>query len=89
VGAGLNQRQGREKKVVHGPMGITRLPTCPLGMGRKAFLMVLAPLYCDVIVRRWEKFTGPKAQRGELPTSHPFGVLSSEGCNAPRYSNPG
>jgi hypothetical protein len=31
--------------------------------GRRAFLMELAPLYCDVIVQRFEKFTGTKAQR--------------------------
>ena len=32
-------------------------------MGRRAFLMELDPLYCDVIVTRWEAFTGKKAQR--------------------------
>jgi DNA modification methylase len=32
-------------------------------MGRHAFLMELDPLYCDVIVRRWEEFTGRKAER--------------------------
>lgn len=32
-------------------------------LGRHAFLMELDPLYCDVIVARWEKFTGKKAER--------------------------
>jgi DNA modification methylase len=38
--------------------------------GRKAFLMELDCLYCDVIVQRWEKFTGKKAERinGQTPT---------------------
>ncbi len=31
--------------------------------GRHAFLMELDDLYCDVIVERWEKFTGRKAER--------------------------
>ena len=31
--------------------------------GRRAFLMELDPLYCDVIVQRYEKFTGRKAER--------------------------
>jgi DNA modification methylase len=31
--------------------------------GRRAFLMELDPPYCDVIVQRWEKFTGKKAER--------------------------
>jgi DNA modification methylase len=31
--------------------------------GRKALVMELDPLYCDVIVRRWEQFTGQKAER--------------------------
>jgi DNA modification methylase len=31
--------------------------------GRKAFLMELDALYCDVIVQRFEKFTGQKAER--------------------------
>ena len=31
--------------------------------GRKAFLMELDAPYCDVIVQRWEQFTGRKAER--------------------------
>jgi DNA modification methylase len=31
--------------------------------GRRAFLMELDCLYCDVIVTRWEQFTGQKARR--------------------------
>jgi DNA modification methylase len=31
--------------------------------GRKAYLMEIDPLYCDVIVARFEKFTGKKAER--------------------------
>jgi DNA modification methylase len=31
--------------------------------GRRAFLMELDPLYCDVIVQRYEQFTGRKAER--------------------------
>lgn len=32
-------------------------------LGRKAYLMEIDPRYCDVIVERWEKFTGKQAQR--------------------------
>jgi DNA modification methylase len=32
-------------------------------LGRKVFLMELDPLYCDVIVERFEKFTGRSAER--------------------------
>ncbi|MCG3122054.1 MAG: hypothetical protein GIKADHBN_00430 [Phycisphaerales bacterium] len=31
--------------------------------GRRGFLMELDPLYCDVIVQRWQQFTGKKAER--------------------------
>jgi DNA modification methylase len=31
--------------------------------GRRAYLMELDPLYCDVIVARYEQFTGKKAER--------------------------
>jgi DNA modification methylase len=32
-------------------------------LGRKAFLMELDPLYCDVIISRYEQFTGKKSVR--------------------------
>jgi DNA modification methylase len=35
-------------------------------IGRKACLMELDPKYCDVIVKRWEDFTGKKAILAEL-----------------------
>jgi DNA modification methylase len=35
-------------------------------VGRKARLMELDPKYCDVIVTRWEQFTGKKAVLSEL-----------------------
>ena len=34
--------------------------------GRRAFLMELDALYCDVIVQRWERFTGKKAELARL-----------------------
>jgi DNA modification methylase len=36
--------------------------------GRRAFLMELDPLYCDVIVQRYEQFTGQKAEYVSVPT---------------------
>ena len=34
-------------------------------LGRKCFMMELDPHYCDVIIARWEKFTGQKAVKVE------------------------
>lgn len=35
---------------------------------RKCFMMELDPVYCDVIVARWEKYTGKKAELMNGPT---------------------
>jgi DNA modification methylase len=35
---------------------------------RRAFLLEIDQLYCDVIVRRWEAFSGGRAQRQTIPT---------------------
>ena len=37
--------------------------------GRRAFLMEIDALYCDVIVQRWERFTGKQAQRIEAKST--------------------
>lgn len=34
-------------------------------LGHKCFMMELAPHYCDVIIARWEQFTGKKAKKIE------------------------
>jgi DNA modification methylase len=39
--------------------------------GRKAYLMELDPLYCDVIVHRYEQFSGRKATRIGATRSRP------------------
>jgi DNA modification methylase len=41
--------------------------------GRRAFLLEVDPLYCDVIIVRWQNFTGRKAKR-----------LTERGRSAPR-----
>lgn len=32
-------------------------------LGRKCFMLELDPHYCDIIIERWEKFTGQKAEK--------------------------
>ena len=34
-------------------------------LGRKCYMMELDPYFCDVIITRWEKFTGMKAQKAK------------------------
>ena len=44
--------------------------------GRKAYLMEIDPAYCDVIVQRWEEFTGKKAERPGTALDQPAEVGS-------------
>ena len=46
--------------------------------GRRAFLMELDPPYCDVIVKRWEEFTGKKAERLLVKDSLPGAITGDE-----------
>ena len=32
-------------------------------LNRKCYMMEISPIYCDVIIDRWEKFTGKKAEK--------------------------
>jgi DNA modification methylase len=32
-------------------------------MDRRGYLMDLDPKYCDVIIKRWEQYTGEKAKK--------------------------
>lgn len=67
-----SSRHGESVLDLFGGSGFTLIAAEELG--RRAFLMELDPPYCDVIVRRWEEFTGRKAKR-------------TRGCNSSRKEN--
>jgi DNA modification methylase len=56
-----SSRQGENVLDLFGGSGSTLIAAEQTG--RQAFLMELDPLYCDVIVQRYEQFTGRQAQR--------------------------
>ena len=51
-------------KIIYDPFGGsgTTLIACEQ-LGRECYVMELDPHYCDVILTRWEQFTGKKAQK--------------------------
>jgi len=51
--------------------------------GRKCFTMELDGLYCDVVVKRWEDFTGQKAERE--PAVAPVEPMEADGSVARRH----
>ena len=57
----LNQIEGNTVYDPFGGSGST-LIACEQ-LNRTCYMMELDPVYCDVIVRRWENFTGQKAER--------------------------
>jgi DNA modification methylase len=56
-----SSRQGENVLDLFGGSGSTLIAAEQTG--RNAFLMELDPPYCDVIVARYEQFTGKKARR--------------------------
>jgi DNA modification methylase len=46
--------------------------------GRRAYLMEIDPPYCDVIVERWQKFSGGKAERRTTTPSFPMTANQEE-----------
>jgi DNA modification methylase len=56
-----SSRQGENVLDLFGGSGSTLMAAEQTS--RHAYLMELDPLYCDVIVHRWEKFTGQTAER--------------------------
>ena len=58
---GYSSRPGENVLDLFGGSGSTLIAAEQTG--RKAVLMELDTLYCDVIVQRYEQFTGKKAQR--------------------------
>lgn len=56
-------------------------------IGRRCIGLELEPKYCDVVVRRWEEFTGRKAERSTssaspLPTSAPASRKRAAGASS-------
>jgi DNA modification methylase len=56
-----SSKRGENVLDLFGGSGSTLIAAEPAG--RRAFLLELDPLYCDVIVQRYEQFTGQKAER--------------------------
>lgn len=57
-------------------------------LGRTCFAMELDALYCDVIVQRWEKFTGKKAVRHGEEVQEGAGGPRARGATDDRKSRP-
>ena len=56
--------------------------------GRRARAIEYDPLYCDTIIRRWQKFTGKRATHlptGELFEDRELSLLPMAGAGAPRH----
>lgn len=51
-------------------------------LGRRCFAMELSPAYCDVIVARWEAFTGRKAVRA-TPSDRPPSTQAATASHSP------
>ena len=65
---GYSSREGENILDLFGGSGST-LIACEQ-TNRRAFLMEIDPAYCDVIMQRWEEFTGKKTERCQSETEH-------------------
>ncbi len=58
------RNHGRKQDSVYDPfLGSGTTLIAAESLGRKCFGLELSPTYCDVIISRWEKFTGKKARK--------------------------
>jgi DNA modification methylase len=57
----FSSRQGEHVLDLFGGSGSTLIAADLTG--RRAFLMEIDELYCDIIVKRWEQFSGRSAER--------------------------
>lgn len=73
-GAGMPVKVALYSLTVHSREGdVVFEPYCGTGttliaagqLGRRCYAIEISPAYCDIIVARWEKFTGKKATRTE------------------------
>jgi DNA modification methylase len=56
----------RSEEVVYDPfLGSGTTLVASEQLGRRCFGMELSPIYCDIIVKRWQDFTGKKAVRDD------------------------
>jgi len=49
--------------VLEDPRNVRRHPIACEKLGRRCYMLEIAPCYCDVIIQRWQNYTGQQAAR--------------------------